>query len=177
MRGTVQKSNAAKALTGGHVNNAPEPPDPARFPGRKTMADMMGYQPINPETGNAKEAEASRAFRCPSWMPKHGKEFWGKYARTLMDMGVLTEVDRATFEALCLSYALMREAAEQMVSEGPVVPHERGGVKKNPAFTVYKENVEQFRKLAESFGLSPLSRQRLDVKEPQPETNSPWDKL
>jgi P27 family predicted phage terminase small subunit len=57
-----------------------------------------------------------------------------------------------------------------MEKEGISVTGERGlTVKKHPAFSVWKTALDQFTRLCEQFGLTPMARNRLKIHEPEKE--------
>jgi len=121
---------------------------------------LTGDRPLNNPT-------PEKVFRlpCPKWIHGHGRNLWRSQAPSLIEAGVLTRWDVPAFQALCVSYGLMMQAAQELTEEGLKVPAERGGSsKKHPAHTVFRANSETFRKFAELFGLAPLARQRLDIK-------------
>ena len=116
-----------------------------------------------------------KVLRCPAWMGKFGRDYWQDLAPRLIRANVLTELDKGSFEALCLSYHLMKQSGIELMNDGFTVKAERGDtVKKVPAFTVYKTNTDIYRKLAEGFGLMPLARERLTVQEP---SSGEWDEF
>ena len=118
---------------------------------------------------NNPEPEPAKMMRCPSWMPAHGMKLWRKLVPKLIQLNIVTELDRPSLEAMCLAYHLMRQAGEEIACDGLTVKAERGDtVKKHPSFSVFKTNSDIYRKFAEMFGLSPMSRQRLDIKMPEP---------
>jgi len=97
-------------------------------------------------------------------MGEYGAKLWRKIAPELLKAGVLTEWDRSSFETLCSSYHMMRKAEAELALDGLTVRDDRGGTKKHPAAAIFKAASDTYSKHAELFGLSPLSRQRLDVK-------------
>lgn len=113
---------------------------------------------------NTPEPPRAKTFRCPVWMGKHGQELWRKIAPQLLKAGVLTEWDRSSFETLCSNYHMMRISEAELARDGLTVRDDRGGVKKHPAAAIFKAASDTYSKHAELFGLSPVSRQRLDVK-------------
>ena len=104
----------------------------------------------------------ARSFRCPGDLPDEAARFWRTTAPKLLKMGVLTDLDRAAFTGLCLSYAAMRQAAIDLDRIGSLVPDRGDSWKRNPAHSIYKANAELFLRFCTQFGLSPLSRQRVD---------------
>lgn len=113
---------------------------------------------------NTPEPPPAKVFRCPAWIGKYGRELWRKIGPELLKAGVLTEWDRSSFETLCSSYHMMRIAEAELARDGLTVRDDRGGTKKHPAAAIFKAASDTYSKHAELFGLSPISRQRLDVK-------------
>jgi P27 family predicted phage terminase small subunit len=131
----------------------------------KEEKDLAG-SPDKKET--AKTVRPVKRMLCPRWMPDTGKKLWRKLSPILTDLEILTELDRPTFEALCLSYSLMRASGEEL-AKGLTVKAERGStIKKAPQFTIYKTNADLYRKFAEMFALSPMVRKRLGIKTKMP---------
>lgn len=114
--------------------------------------------------GNEPEPQLAKSFRCPSWIGKHGRELWRKIAPELLKAGVLTEWDRSSFETMCSNYHLLRMAEAELALAGLTVKDDRGGIKKHPAASIFKAAGDTYAKHAELFGLTPISRQRLDVR-------------
>jgi P27 family predicted phage terminase small subunit len=102
-------------------------------------------------------------FPCPDWMPEEGKLYWNDNAPMLLRGGVLTDLDRGAFEMLCLSYSLMRQAAADLATKGLSTQGDRG-LKKSPAATIFQANAQLFHKIAADFGLTPRSREMLDIQ-------------
>jgi len=53
---------------------------------------------------------------------------------------------------------------------------DRGLPRKNPVWTLYNSAAKDFSKLAQEFGMTPVSRQRLDIRQPVKGEN-PWERL
>jgi len=104
----------------------------------------------------------AHSFRCPGDLPEEAKRFWRATAPGLLKLGVLTPLDRAAFTGLCLSYSAMKQASADLDKIGSIVPDRGDSWKKNPAHSMYKANAELFLRFCVQFGLSPLSRQRVD---------------
>ena len=109
--------------------------------------------------------DRAKSFRCPNDLDGKAAEFWRLIAPKLLKKGVLAEIDRPAFRALCMSYALMDQASSEMQAAGcTTINHKTGEVKKHPAATVYKAQVDVFARLAQQFGLSPASRGRISCR-------------
>jgi P27 family predicted phage terminase small subunit len=113
----------------------------------------------------------ARLWIPPPHIGEHGRGFWTRTGRILIEKGILTPGDRESFTALCLAYNRMIEAEIQMQKEGMTVTGSRGDTKKSPCFTIWKVSCDQFNLLAKEFGLTPASRNKIKVEDP-PEKDS-----
>ena len=104
---------------------------------------------------------------CPDYITGHGRMLWKDLGPKLIAVKILTELDISMFGTLCVAYARMQDALDELTSDGLTIKGERGHLKKNPAFTVYKSYSEMFRRVAGDFGLTPTSRMKLDIKIPE----------
>ncbi len=139
----------------------------------KVISGNPGKRPI-PE--NPQPKTLSLDEKPPNWIGKYGQELWEARAPELIELGILTKADRPMFEILCCTWNMFREALEIMNREGLSVKDERGLPRKNPIWTLYNSAAKDFSKLAQEFGMTPVSRQRLDVRA-SVQGENPWDRL
>ena len=99
----------------------------------------------------------------PAWLDAEALELWHTIGPRLEKLGLLTELDGAAFAVLCSQYGIMRQAAAEISTAGATTTDSRGTPKKNPATSVYNQAAQLWRLMAADFGLTPLSRGRLDV--------------
>ena len=114
--------------------------------------------------------------QAPRWLPKYGKQFWRIYSPLLKSYGLLTELDSVAFEMLCVNYAVFRETAEIFQKEGLLTIDERKLTRKHPAITIYLNFSKLFLNLLRDFGMTPSSRNGLDITSLEDE-NDPMDDL
>ena len=112
----------------------------------------------------------------PKWVGKYGQEIWNARAPELVELGILTKADRPMFEILCCTWNMFREALEILNRDGLTTVDERGLPRKNPIWTLYNSAAKDFSKLAQEFGITPVSRQRLDVRA-SGQAHNPWEDL
>lgn len=76
----------------------------------KMMRGNPGRRPLNHEepTPDAVTADNPLA-KCPKWLTGEARSLWNRVAPGAIKAGLLTVVDIAEFEALCLSYSRWRE--------------------------------------------------------------------
>lgn len=110
------------------------------------------------------------AWNPPEWLGKEAKKFYRTYSTMLEEQGALTELDAASFLSMAVAYGVMIEAAKVLAQEGVSAPgsgRDRDSVKKHPAFQIYRDSEATFRAIATSFGLTPMSRGKLALPEPE----------
>lgn len=99
----------------------------------------------------------------PEHIGAEGMAFWRQSAPMLAELGLLTATDLPAFEALCVHYNAMVEAARMLVEHGQLVEGQTG-LKKNPAHQIFRDNSTAFRQYCGMFGLSPADRSRFGVQ-------------
>jgi P27 family predicted phage terminase small subunit len=76
-----------------------------------------------------------------------------------------------TFQLLCETLGTIREAEAIIKRDGYTISTQSGGQKKNPAVSIMEIARSQARQLFAEFGLSPRSRQNVDMAAPLSSTN------
>lgn len=109
-----------------------------------------------------------KIWPAPKHLGKHGRKLWSELGQKLIDLNLLSDLDKPQFETLCMSYDAMRGFHDQL-QEGATVPDKKGSMKKNPAWSGFQQAANLFEKLGAGFGLTPKSRQSLDIPEPTTE--------
>ncbi len=109
---------------------------------------------------------------CPDWLTAEAKKEWAKIAVELKEMGVLTVVDGTALAAYCQAYARWREAEEWINENGStfIIRDKNGKVKyvqQFPQVAISKSSVQIMHKFLAEFGMTPSSRTRIAIKEPQ----------
>ncbi len=137
----------------------------------KELAGNPGKRPLNE---NEPKPQVANLPIPRGRLPKHARDLWKSLAPKLADLGILTEVDAAAFELLCLHYGISVEALKEVwdpktKSFDFTVVTVQGGEKKNPVFQIFKENSTMFKQFATEFGLTPSSRARLNISHPEKE--------
>jgi P27 family predicted phage terminase small subunit len=120
---------------------------------------------------HAKEHPRPRpiAPKCPQSLEPAAREHWRKLAPRLERLGLLTEIDGPAFERYCRYYSLWVQAREEIDRDGATVPGYRGGERKHPALTTLFRCEALMGEFMKAFGLTPLSRSRLNITEPSDE--------
>ena len=93
---------------------------------------------------------------------------WQELVPILLDIGTLTTSDGEALATLCEVYAAAQACLLELRASGPVIRTDLGGVKPNPAGSLYRGLVSMQASLMGEFGLTPTSRARLGGKENKP---------
>jgi P27 family predicted phage terminase small subunit len=80
-------------------------------------------------------------------------------------MGLLTSVDRAALAAYCQTYSRWAKAETNIAQYGSVLKSPKSGFPiANPYVGIANRALDQMRKFAVEFGLTPASRSRLSIQ-------------
>ena len=139
----------------------------------KVISGNPGKRPI---TSNPQPKPFSLDAKPPKWIGKYGQELWQARAPELIELGILTRADLPMWSILCCTWNMFRKALEILNRDGLTTVDERGLPRKNPIWTLYNSAAKDFSKLAQEFGMTPVSRQRLDVRQPV-QAHNPWEDL
>jgi P27 family predicted phage terminase small subunit len=89
---------------------------------------------------------------------------WGELVPLLTQIGTLTTGDGECLATLCEVYSAAQTCLLELRATGPVIHTDLGGIKPNPAGSLYRGLVSLQLSLMTEFGLSPSSRVRLGTK-------------
>lgn len=95
-------------------------------------------------------------------------EKWNDFVPILLEIGTLTTGDGEALATLCEVYAASQACLAELRASGPVMRTDLGGVKPNPAGSLYRGLVSLQTSLMAEFGLTPSSRVRLGTKQERP---------
>jgi P27 family predicted phage terminase small subunit len=86
---------------------------------------------------------------------------WGRITKELIDLGLLTVVDRAALAAYCSAWGRWVEAEEHLLIESMVFKAPSGYPVISPWWSIANKAMEQMHRFLTEFGLSPASRTRI----------------
>lgn len=98
---------------------------------------------------------------CPDWLEEEAQAEWDRLSETLFEMGILTDLDVATFAAYCQAYARWREAEEFISKHGSIVKTKTGYWQQVPQVSIAHSNQKIMMQAAAEFGLTPSARSRI----------------
>jgi len=140
---------------------------------------MAGRRPkptaIKKNEGNPGKRKLSKLEPRPAQgepdRPKHlvgeAKREWERIVPELLDMGVLTKVDRVALCAYCQCYADWCAAKKEVKKFGRILKAPSGYPVVNPSIGIANTAMREMRAFLIEFGLTPASRTRLKVEKPE----------
>ncbi|MCP2043491.1 phage terminase small subunit P27 family [Pontibacter sp. HSC-36F09] len=116
----------------------------------------------------------------PKDLPAYAQEVWRITAKELQEQKILTVVDLPLFKSYCFCLHMMKEAQEYLEKEGLVITQVNTKGQqyqaKSPYVSILNDATSQANRLGAAFGLNPLSRQKLNIKQ-KPDPNNPFAEL
>lgn len=139
----------------------------------KELTGNPGKRPLNDE-----EPEPELALpECPKHLGKHARKEWKRVAAELHSLGLLTRIDRAALAGYCQAWERWVAASEQLQKFGAVIKTPTGYPIQNPYLAIANTALDQVRKFAVEFGMTPSSRSRVKTgKKKNPEADE-WADL
>ena len=107
----------------------------------------------------------------------YARWFWKENAAKLEALGLAREIDIPAFYTMCMTFETIRRCEDIIAEKGILVPGARGNeLVKNPAVSVLNAARQQFRLQCQSFGLDPVSREKMDSPV-EPDYDDPMERL
>jgi len=101
----------------------------------------------------------------PEDLPEDGKKLWREDVSRIIEVGIADRVDTAALESLCIAYARAKQAGRVIKSEGLFISGSYAQLREHPAVRIEAQSWDRFLRLAEQFGITPISRTRLGLAE------------
>ncbi len=133
----------------------------------KALAGNPGKRKLS-----ATEPRFGGAAKCPAHLSKEARAEWDRVAEELAPAGLLTSVDRAALAAYCQTWARWCDAERQLQKSGVVLKSPKSGFPiQNPYVGIANTALDQLRKWATEFGMTPAARSRIHVEAPDEQTD------
>ena len=121
--------------------------NPAKPTALKLLEGNRGHRPIPDDNP---EPEPMKTFpKPPKWFDDIAREEWMERGRELFDTGVLTSIDLPVFEFYCYLYSQTRQSPSN-------------------------QKLQQLRLYMGELGMTPASRNKIHVKKPNADDDSPF---
>jgi P27 family predicted phage terminase small subunit len=100
----------------------------------------------------------------PNHLSDAAKAEWTHMGQQLLQLGLLTSIDRSGFAAYCVVYSRWAEAEEALKKTGAVVRSPSGKPMISPFYLVATQSLSQMKAFLTEFGMTPSSRSRTSVR-------------
>ena len=100
---------------------------------------------------------------CPAYLGTLARAEWRRLVPELMQLGLLTRIDRAALAAYCQAYGRWVEAEKVLKDKGPLYATKAGNVIISPMLSVANRAMDQMHRFLTEFGMTPASRSRIVV--------------
>jgi P27 family predicted phage terminase small subunit len=100
---------------------------------------------------------------CPGHLGEEARAEWYRLVETLVDMGVISVIDRAVLAAYCQAYGRWVEAEEKLKETPLLIRTPSGYVQQSPWLSVANRQMELMGRYMAEIGLTPASRSRIAV--------------
>ena len=114
---------------------------------------------------------------CPKFLQGDARKQYGKMAKKLARIGLMTELDDMALSMLCQAWAEYLEATEQVKKSGILVKSPNGFPVLNPYLIVANQALKKVRSLLSEFGMTPGSRSRIHAAATSEDSDDEWSKL
>lgn len=114
---------------------------------------------------NNSEPKPAGIPTCPRHLDKEAKAEWRRISGELLTLGLLTLIDRAALAGYCAAWSRWVAAELNIQKFGTVIKSPKSGYPvQNPYVGIANTALDQMRKFATEFGLTPASRSRLHIE-------------
>lgn len=107
--------------------------------------------------------------RCPDHLKGAARTEWERIVKELAALKIITRIDRAALASYCVAYKHWVDAEKHLEEEDAVIVTEKGNMVQNPYMQISKRSMDQMVKFAAEFGMTPSSRSRVKVEQPDRE--------
>ena len=134
------------------------PPKPTRL---KELTGNPGKRALN----KAEPRPSAKRPGCPAHIQGEARKEWNRITKQLLEMGVLTQVDRAALAAYCQCWERWVQAEEAMREPGfrMITTTDNGYPVVSPWLNVANAAMKQMLRFLTEFGMTPSSRSRVTV--------------
>ena len=138
--------------------------------GRKPTPTAIKELEGNPGKRKLNDREprpGKKAPSCPKWLEPDARKEWRRLCHQMEQLGILTEVDMASFAGYCQAYARWKEAEEFITQHGTIVKAPSGYWMQVPQVSIAQTYLKIMNRFCEQFGLTPASRSRIIAEKEQ----------
>jgi P27 family predicted phage terminase small subunit len=143
---------------------------------RPTALKILHGEPNKNRINTREPKPTALKTTCPSHLSQYAKAEWRRIVPELEGMGIFTKIDRAALSAYCQAYGRwvdcelkIKEIQAEAAKNGKdsinayLLKTQSGNIIINPLMSVSNRALEQMRQFLTEFGLTPVSRTRINT--------------
>jgi P27 family predicted phage terminase small subunit len=138
----------------------PNPPKPTRL---RVITGNPSRRPLNQDEPRPKLGIPP----CPKFLNKPARAEWKRITPLLLEVGLLSQIDRAALTAYCQAWGRWADAEQMLSKVGTLVKSPNGYPMPHPYLAIANKAMRQMHSLLLEFGMSPSARSRIKAGEPQ----------
>ncbi len=101
---------------------------------------------------------------APAHLSDEAKAEWDRTGQQLLELGLITTIDRPALAAYCAAWARWVDAEQRLVEFGVVIKSPKGFLVQSPYLSIANRAMEQMMKVLVEFGMTPSSRTRVTTR-------------
>lgn len=106
---------------------------------------------------------------CPAFLDVEAKAEWARITKELNLVGVISKLERAVLTGYCVLWSDLRRYIKDRDGTSPIIKTAPGTIVQNPLENLVHKTAERLLRYEVELGLTPSSRNRIDVKKYEPE--------
>lgn len=131
----------------------------------------VGKHRINENQPKPKSAKPS----CPAFLDTEARKEWRRITRELDMVGVISKLERGVLAGYCILWSDLKRYSKARDGTSPILKTSFGNIVQNPLENLVHKTAERLLRYEVELGLTPSSRNRIDVK--QTDSEDPLDKF
>jgi P27 family predicted phage terminase small subunit len=118
-------------------------------------------------------APPSKIPECPAHLGIHARAEWNRIAPQLLELGLLSDGDRAHLAAYCEAWDRWVKACLILEKNGYTFTTPNGYLQQRPEVSIAAKAKEELKHFGDRFGLNPAARSRMETDAPPATPDAP----
>lgn len=116
-----------------------------------------GKRPVNED----EPQPTAKMPNCPPTLQGEARREWFRMGKQLLDLGLMTTIDKAALALYCTAWGDWNEAREQLQRFGTVITSPNNYPIQSPYLAIANKAAAQMARMLIEFGMTPSSRSRV----------------
>lgn len=134
-----------------------------RGPAPQSKAMKLLHGTFRQDRAIGEIAPAPGICTCPRWLSREAKAEWRYIVPKLLELGLLTYIDKAALVSYCTAYADLQRTERDIAKHGATQLTENGYEQNRPVVAIRNQARAAVKQFLAEFGLSPSARTRINA--------------